>query len=391
MITPEKKTIFAAAFSHYLIAGLVTPFVLDLIVRAVILFLFGEEGSASLTSVAISVSLHDSVQAGFLLATVLTSLPLSIAGFYFGTQWSTKSIAKRYRVANRDTVIAVATGMHFLMGSGLLIFFGVRSTQTEMPSAPLALPVVLGMLFVTTALFYLVSKKYLLRVTTQSKIQTTLTSLGVMIVVLGLVGLGYKMLFQLDPLPDALQSATSDAIRMMEVIPLGDVAREDLARVESVLRHHFPNAVVSIERSRELPPIAYNSEEDFYNGIMLWYAISEPKNNLNRFIGVTNSEIDPMSQTEQAFSVTAPHSNAIVLSTFYLNKVNGADDLQNDNLIQNRYEKSLLRALGVTFGFKDSADRSCVMARSHTLEELDARGNDWCGNETIVQKMQGLE
>jgi len=400
----EKKlgSIKTIAIRHYLIAGLATPFALNIILLVALFLFVDKEGLSNLMSAILGLILREGTSFSYFFYSKLFTIPILITAFYFGTQWSTESIQKRYQVKEREKIVTLSTKIYFFVNIGLIIlaYLPVLLTkQLVTISSPSLLSLLLAPIgiLISTGLFYVISKKYLLvDAEKQEGKLSAFVPLILVVVVIGTVFLGYKALLRLDPFPQSgdVWVPINYVVEEIQIIPLGNVPSRDVGIVKDVLQENFPQIAVTTGEPKELSTWAYNSKKGIYNNILLLYAVkSISDDNSKRIIGVTSEQMDTSkTDVKTAFSITAPRSNTIVLSTFYLNQTYSGEAEQNTELLKERYRKALLRALGSSFGFESVEDKSCVMALSKTLQELDSKGDRWCGDEEVtIRKIQGLE
>ena len=175
----------------------------------------------------------------------------------------------------------------------------------------------------------------------------------------------------------------------MRIVPIGSVFLEDMEVLQSTLKKEFPKISISISNELiDLPPHAFDKEKQQYNAKLLLEAVSNLSDNQQvRLIGVTEEDLFTPG-LNFVFSTAQPRGNSMVMSFKRLRPIYNPE---NPNQRVERYQKIVLRGLGLTFGFKPSSDRSCVMAYSNSLAELDAKGTKWCGEEIeLIQKIQSL-
>lgn len=169
------------------------------------------------------------------------------------------------------------------------------------------------------------------------------------------------------------------AVTEMKIVPLNfsiysAVQPEDIALLKDILRQDFPSAKVSIGYPMNVPKDAYNDKTQQLDiNKLLKELLKKPEEKSVRVIGITAMDLTDY-KLNFLFSGVWLGKNALVMSYRRLKT-------DNPNLNRDRYRKILLRALGFTFGFKSLSDRTCVMAFSNSLQELDEKGAKWCGEE----------
>jgi len=171
-------------------------------------------------------------------------------------------------------------------------------------------------------------------------------------------------------------------ITEMRIIPVGDVASSDQEAVLNILQKDFPNTKIALSESIEIPAETYDSKRQQYNAEEILLKLKQGSSDKSiRQIGLINHDIYT-PDLNFVFSTTQPKGNTILISLARLMDENDRSETEA------RYRKVLLRTLGVSFGFKPSSERSCVMAFSNSLEELDAKGLDWCEYERTLQRIK---
>jgi len=215
------------------------------------------------------------------------------------------------------------------------------------------------------------------------------TSFVFAIILFFIIILGFSAVSFSDIIYSLFSKPIQYNITEIKIIPFGSVFREDMEVLQSILKKEFPKIPTSISnKSIDLPLHAFDAKKQQYNAKLLLEAVSNLSENQQiRMIGVTEEDLFTPG-LNFVFSTTQPRGNSMIMS---FKKLRPVYDLENPNLRSERYQKIILRGLGITFGFKPSSDRSCVMAFSNSLAELDAKGSQWCGKEVeLVQKIQGL-
>jgi len=172
-------------------------------------------------------------------------------------------------------------------------------------------------------------------------------------------------------------------VKEIRIVPIGVVPSSELEALQSVLREEFSAMDIVITERIEIPAEALDEKKQQMNAETLLDELrkvsSEPA---IRLLGVTNVDMFT-PRLNFVFSSTESKINSAVMSIARL--------ASDENKKRDRYRKIVLRTLGITFGFRSSFDRSCVMAFSNSLEELDAKGTKWCGDEPgLILEIQGL-
>ncbi len=170
----------------------------------------------------------------------------------------------------------------------------------------------------------------------------------------------------------------------IQIVPLGAIPASDVEAVRQVVAQEFPRITVTGGDPLELPRASFDAARRQYNAEALLGPLAQraPDRGV-RAVGV--ADVDLFSPgLNFVFSSAQPKGRAVVMSVHDLRD-------PRESLSRERYRKIVLRALGFTFGFETSLDRSCVMAFSNSLADLDAKGTAWCGNEPeAIRRIQGL-
>jgi len=202
----------------------------------------------------------------------------------------------------------------------------------------------------------------------------------------------------IDFLGDLLSKATSRPIdyRVTEIriVPLVTglghggaqvVPQSDLEAIRRIVVQEFPSITVTMGDPLELPGASFDSGRGQYNvEALLGFLAQRAPNREIRVVGV--ADVDLFSPgLNFVFSSAQPKGTAVVMSLYRLRD-------PNESQSHERYRKIVMRALGLTFGFGSAVDRSCVMAFSISLAELDEKGTAWCGREPeVLRRIQGLQ
>jgi predicted Zn-dependent protease len=160
-------------------------------------------------------------------------------------------------------------------------------------------------------------------------------------------------------------------------VPLGDVAYEDAELVRAILQEDFPRARVLAVSPLELPAEARHAARGQYDAAQLLFMLGGLTDDPSiRLVAITEPDLH-VARLNFVFSAAQPHGNVMVMSFARLRPpAAGGPDLRAD-----RYRKLLRRGLGFTFGLATVPDRACVMSYANSLDELDAKGDAWCGDE----------
>lgn len=172
-------------------------------------------------------------------------------------------------------------------------------------------------------------------------------------------------------------------IKEIQIVPIGKIAPSEKNTFLTILQAEFPGIKTSIASPMQPPTKAYDLSRKQYNAEMLLSELQKRSTDKTiRQVGVINTDLYT-PDLNFVFSTARPKGSSLVLSLARLTDPEGIKS-------KDRYEKVLLRALGITFGLKPapSGDRSCVMAFSNSLEELDTKGVDWCENRALIQRIQ---
>lgn len=178
---------------------------------------------------------------------------------------------------------------------------------------------------------------------------------------------------------------TDYPVREIRVVPVGELTPHDAEVLREVIQQEFPAIKVTVESGIAFPARAYHRERDQYNAESVLSALERraPDRSI-RVVGATDANIFTWG-TNFVFTAGRPHGRAICISLYYLTA-------RDEALTRLRYRKVIMRGLGLTFGFETARDRSCAMAYSNSLEELDQKGTRWCGSEAeMIQKIEGLK
>ncbi|HYM90045.1 MAG TPA: hypothetical protein VEW91_00250 [bacterium] len=192
----------------------------------------------------------------------------------------------------------------------------------------------------------------------------------------------------IDFLRGLLSGSTSQPIdypvTVIRIVPLGAIPASDVEAVRQIVGQEFPRITVTVGDPLELPSASFDSARRQYNAEALLGLLAQraPDRGV-RVVGV--ADVDLFSPgLNFVFSSAQPKGSGVVMSLYDLRD-------PRESLSRERYRKIVLRALGITFGFETSLDRSYVMAFSNSLPDLDGKGTAWCGKEPeALKRIQGL-
>jgi len=199
-----------------------------------------------------------------------------------------------------------------------------------------------------------------------------------------------------------------DILREIRIIPMGIVSSEDVVLLRQILKQNFFTTTVQIHivEPRDLPQSAFDQSRNQYNAKSLIQSFEKTGHPSVRLVGVIDEDMY-VPGLPFVFSIAKPEGNSVILSTQRLRedysgktlyRYDGTLEesaevisLAEEGVTRQRYRKSIMRALGLTFGFKPAPDTSCMMAFSNNLYELDRKRTEWCGEEReMIQSMQGI-
>ncbi|MBI2055989.1 MAG: hypothetical protein HYT37_01280 [Candidatus Sungbacteria bacterium] len=218
------------------------------------------------------------------------------------------------------------------------------------------------------------------------------TSFSIKRVFLGLafvIGVGYFTIF-------GFPFSKVKSINVIHIVPVGNSATGSVEQLQQILNEEFPSITTSIEETMNIPQGAFDVERNQYNAVILLQELNKlPYTQSENIIGITPFAL---FTPDLNFVFSSTKKKVGIFTTLYLQyKVQGEqmvfDPNIDGNLVQERIQKTVMRMVGAMAGIRPRlfGDYKCVMRFSNSLEDLDAKGTEWCGNEREkVLKAQGL-
>ena len=169
----EKSTtsLWIIAWKHYLLAGLVMPFVVGLLLLSIGLGVIGTEELVKLFLLGSISGIQNT------LLSYLPGIVLWMIAYFVGTCWSTKVIGKRHEVSDREKIILYATIL-LLLEVVLLVGWSISKRFSLFAALDSLVRITLSV-----GLFYVISRQFLLKKIVWSKF-----SIALLVLVLGAAG-----------------------------------------------------------------------------------------------------------------------------------------------------------------------------------------------------------
>lgn len=194
-----------------------------------------------------------------------------------------------------------------------------------------------------------------------------------------------------DNLPD-------EKIETIGIIAYGDVDGETLDIMQQAINDELNiHTQVLANKKEGMPKIKgfYDEERNQFNGDVLWQFFFEnfkAEQNPVRFIVIIQDDLFSILTKSKPYVMTrSSNVNTAIISTARLRDVHSdhsdEDEPVSDRLYTERLRKLTLRTVGVTAGLRisPSAERmECLMYPAFSLEELDAKGSQFCEETTDV-------
>ncbi|EJN61227.1 archaemetzincin [Halogranum rubrum] len=152
------------------------------------------------------------------------------------------------------------------------------------------------------------------------------------------------------------------------IVPLGDVAQEDLQTASDALEHVY-GVNATVLGARPLPGVGDDAERDQYDvTALLEVALDDTEHAAEAVLGITNAEVSSRHRVLVSGS-GSPDGGRAVLSTHRF----GDSDYKRRSRIRRQAIKQVGHALGL-----DRCDGNCVMRSSSTVGELDRYPDRLC-------------
>ena len=218
---------------------------------------------------------------------------------------------------------------------------------------------------------------------TSFSLKRVLLGLGIVIVV------GYLTIF--GPPFSKIKS-----IEVIHVVPIGSTTTNSAEQLQQILNKEFPGITTSIKETVSIPQGAFDVTRNQYNAVVLLQELEKlPYAKNGTVIGITSLAL---FTPDLNFVFSSTKENIGVFTTLYLSyKVQGEQMIFDKDidatLVQERIRKTVMRMVGVMAGLRPHlfGDYKCVMRFSNSLEDLDAKGTEWCGSEREkILQAQGL-
>ena len=164
-------------------------------------------------------------------------------------------------------------------------------------------------------------------------------------------------------------------IQTLRIVSMGERPTGDAESLKRVISEEFPKVKLSVDKSVDMPSIALNKDRSQYNADTLLQELNKGSNQYEYVIAVTS---EPLFSPGLNFVFSAVRDNIGVITTDYL-----ATNVKSEEQFEERLRKVAKRMVGTMVGLHPrlTGDFKCAMRFSNSLDELDAKGLEWCGNE----------
>ena len=161
----------------------------------------------------------------------------------------------------------------------------------------------------------------------------------------------------------------------IKLVPLGKVPVEVLEYLLETIQEVFRKKAF-LSDTMEIPVFAYDLKRSQYNAKELINFLYARKKYKEKTLGIINEDIY-LSDSSYIFGVSSASKEVSVISMwrFDQNRIHSNSDPM---IFVQRLKKTAIRQVATIFGLRHCDDPECVMYKSTTIEEIDAKSDRLC-------------